>query len=525
MQTKKLLGSTLALSMILPAQSFAADSLLKGLKLSGQIDLQATAANNTSDFATRAPAAGSPAAATAVNGNNDRIGDAQTRVMVSADWDLLDDVHSKVTLRKNDRTYGTAGGGANANANSQAVNGAAGVLGNTFVDQAYFKIDKVFGHVDATLGRQFYGNSGDMVVYFGPSDKALYGLPVLSIDAARFDWAAEWGGLTGLVGKITGHGVGPVSAAGNVGINDVDVRGINASFKGTDMVSGAAYVYEKVTHGNGASGASSAPGALNGQNDNLWIAGVKAKATMGAAWLSGEFAKNFGENRGNASPTLPSRNYSGWAAKLDLGAKADTPAAAVTGWGHFGYGTGDSNSRSSSNHAFTAINGDYRPGGIYGRFSNWALAANPAALGANAAAAAIGGAVTNPVAGNGTLTNRVIWGLGVKATPSACNKLTAGVSFWDYRSQTSGNPVNGLPVVGGAQAPFGGNKHIGSEVDLDLAWQHSENVSLGAGVGDFQPGGMIKNLNNGTVVSGAAATSGQPTNPALLGYFDVRVKF
>jgi len=501
--------------MILPAQSFAADSLLKNLKLGGQIDLQATSARNVADFATR----GTPGGAA----NNDRIGDVQTRVLLNADWDILDDVHGKVTLRKNDRTWGTTGGAsqpAAAAQNSQSITAAGGsnLLGNVFIDQAYFKVDKVGGAIDMMAGRQFYGNSGDMVIYFGPSDKAQYGLPSTAIDAFRFDWAANWGGLTGLAGKTTGNTLGTLP--GGVGAaNDVNVFGLNAMIKGTDMWNGAAYVYNRTTHGNGSLGAPASPGTLNGQNDNLWIVGVKGKATMGAAWLGAELAKNFGENRGNASPTLPARNYTGWAAKFDAGAKADTPAGAVTGWGHLGYGTGDSNSRSSSNKAFAAINGDYRPGGIYGRFSSNGLFANPVALGVNAAAVA---GVTNPVAGNGTLTNRVIWGLGAKITPSQLNKLTAGVSFWDYRSQTSGNPVVGLPVApNGAQAPFGGNKHIGSEVDVDLAWQHSENVSLGAGAGQFWPGGMIKN----EIQNPGAAGTGTGVNPATLGYFDVRVKF
>ena len=95
MQKKKLLGSALTLAMLLPYGPAQAADLMKNLKVDGSIDLQATSANNVSDF-NRA--------------KYDQIGDAQFRVLLNAGWDLLDDVHSMVTLRKNDRTWGTTGG-------------------------------------------------------------------------------------------------------------------------------------------------------------------------------------------------------------------------------------------------------------------------------------------------------------------------------------------------------------------------------------------------------------------------------
>jgi len=527
-QKKKLLGSTLALGMLFPAQSFAADSLVKGLKFGGQIDIQATDAKNVSDFSTHGANPGTPAAG---NSGNDRISDVQTRILLHADWDVLDDVHAKVTLRKNDRTWGTGAGtlqgtptAAAPNAgNSQTIGAPGGnnILGTIAVDQAYVKIDKLGGAVDLTAGRQFYGTSGDMVIYFGPSDKAEYGLPSTSIDAARLDWAGSWGGLTAMGGRVIGQPIATLGGATG-GVNSIDVFGLNAAIKGTDMVSGAAYVYNR--HGN-----STGLPALNGTaanpqtqfaaaGDSLWIVGAKAKAQAGMAWVAGEVAKNFGTNRftngaAGAAGTAASRAYTGWAAKADIGAKLDTPIGGVAPWGHLGYGTGDSNSQSGSNHGFAAIAGDYRPGGIYGRFSGNGLFSNGVAnLGNGVAAANPAATLTgNPYAGNGTLTNRVIWGVGVKTTPSMMNKLTAGVSYWDYRTQTQG-----LPVTATVPTQLSGNKHIGSEFDVDLAWQHSENVAIGVGFGDFQPGGMIRALNQ---------ANGLGSNPALMGYADLRVKF
>src|SRR5687768_5328607 len=116
--------------MILPTASVNAE-LLKNFKLSGQLDLQATAASNVTDFSTKVEREGF-----APVNVNDRIGDAQTRVLIHADWDLLDDVHAKVTLGKNNRSWGTAGANAHGNAQAETI-GAGGIQAGTFVDQAY----------------------------------------------------------------------------------------------------------------------------------------------------------------------------------------------------------------------------------------------------------------------------------------------------------------------------------------------------------------------------------------------------
>ena len=66
--------------------------LLKNLKVSGSLEVDAVDANNVTDFQTK---------------KYDTINTIQTRLMVHADWDVLDDVHAHISLDKNDRTYGT----------------------------------------------------------------------------------------------------------------------------------------------------------------------------------------------------------------------------------------------------------------------------------------------------------------------------------------------------------------------------------------------------------------------------------
>src|SRR6185312_82472 len=114
---------------------------------------------------------------------------------------------------KNDRTWGNT----NLNGASPATKGGTGgnsqdlntIQNNLFVDEAYVKIDKLFGALDTTIGRQFYGESGDLVIYYGPKYN-LYGMPITALDAGRFDWNGEKVGVTLVAGKITGSAIGVV---------------------------------------------------------------------------------------------------------------------------------------------------------------------------------------------------------------------------------------------------------------------------------------------------------------------------
>ena len=460
---KKLLGSTLALALLVPAGANA--ELLKNLKVGGSLEVNAISANNVTDFSTA---------------KYDNINTIQTRLMVKADWDLLDDVHAHVSIDKNDRTYGGTTGGSTVGGTSQDLNTIQSKL---FVDESYVKIDKLFGAIDTTVGRQFYGEAGDLVIYYGPKYN-LYGLPITALDAGRFDWNGEKIGVTLLGGKVTGNALG-VNDNANVNLGGIDVH-----VKPTDNVSGAAYVYDRTTvNSNTGAGVVNVTG-----NDYLYVAGLKAKVTMGGAWLKAEIAKDFGTNRTVTLATgnnLVDANYTGWAGKADAGIKVDLSSlGALTGWGQFGIGSGGA----TANRNFQAIAGDYRPGSIWGRFGNGAVGAT--LNGANTA-----------VNTSNTLSNLVVTGAGVKVTPAALSKLTAGISAWNYRRQTA----NGVATANA------GNKNLGNEYDLDLTWAHSENVTVSVGAGDFQP-------NAGITVADAAANGGS-VSPARLGYADLSIKF
>ncbi|MBI4679450.1 MAG: hypothetical protein HY748_17900 [Elusimicrobia bacterium] len=678
---KKLLGSVLAIAMLVQP-GFASAELLKNFKLSGQVDLQSQASRNVYDFVTRQdelsniinPNTGAAQSGQDITRNaterptfNDRTNNAQFRVIVNLDWDLLDDVHTKVTLRKNDRAWGTAGGMAEDNApypaNARQYVGGAGagsdaagqnLLGELAIDQAYVKVDKVFGHIDFTAGRQFYGEPGDLVIYYGPQDN-LYGLPTNGLDALRIDVGGlPYVNITGLAGKAVGSGIYTtnVPAWAFTGA-DTDVRGLVFSLKEVENINLDAFAYNRVQHFTGALGnaggnacvdndadgvAGNDPGECTwannwGKNDTLYVYGLKGKVNFGGFTGKMLFAKNAGKNRYNAplnwdvqqdgvlaagndfSYNIPGGSYSGWAWTVDGEFKADIEdIASFTPWIHFGIGTGRNSMQDAQNEGFQSVNSDYRPGTIYGRFGSQLGSMIPCVLGAvGCTVADIDGDGNDPLAGAGSgeglgvrtagthmgasniggvgLNNRVIWGAGLKVTPAFANKLTVGITVWDFRFQKitddkviwvepdfwAANYGNKFPTGAGVGANLGSftycnatscysrlpnvgtigaggtgdywdgsngaqgfsngrtQKHIGNELDVDLTWKHSDNVSFQAGIASFRPGKYIQELIRDNYNAGGIAAGGSPgmhgagmrvsNNPVVLAYGDMHIKF
>src|SRR5438477_11878510 len=163
MSVRKLASLSFALALVYFISLPARAELLKNLKTDGSIETRSFGIDNETDRNSSA---------------NDYRGETRTRLMVGGSFDLLDDVHARALLRKNNRVYG--GGSENANT----------VQSTLFFDNAYVKVDKVFGHVDLTFGRQFYGDPNDLVIYFGPQNDDI--LSVTAVDIFRAD--ADLGG-------------------------------------------------------------------------------------------------------------------------------------------------------------------------------------------------------------------------------------------------------------------------------------------------------------------------------------------
>jgi len=487
---KKLLGTAIAAILMFPVSSSA--ELLKNLKVSGNLDMQMNSAQNVTD---------------ASHTTQDRVSNVITRTMLHGDWDMLDDVHGNITLRKNDKAWGDTGGiGQGATGNSQQVSGAAGtgVLGNIFMDRANVSIDKVFGWADVKVGRQFYGEKGDLIWYAGPRDTASQ--DVMSVDAFRIQGENDWVKFDGLAGQLT-NALGAAFGAGAAA--NVNVKGVNLWWKGLPMKVNT-YLWNQTTKATGPNS-----NATTGRNDNLYVYGVKLRGEAAGGWINLDLAKNAGECRGNAATRCglaagDSSNYTGHAALLDLGWNADLAnVGGITPWASFGIGTGRSDSETGTNDQFQMISSDWRPGVINRRFSVAGTGAGGAAVvGSGLGALPNGG--TDNVTTTG-LGNRVVFGFGTNFTPAAMDQLTVGVQVWDYRLQRNDASNWNTPAANAHK----GNKHLGTEGALTFGWNHSENVMLSAGAARFWTGGYIKEQQ-------AAATG---DNPVTAFYSDISIRF
>ncbi|MFH2201828.1 MAG: hypothetical protein ABIJ96_01815 [Elusimicrobiota bacterium] len=521
---RKTLGIALAAALIFPSQASA--ELFNNLKVSGQLDIQSTSARNVADFQTDADTC--VTCTVAAGTENDRVGNTLTRTLLKMEWDLLDDVHATIGLIKNDRPWGrnaTAGDDQTVNgANQTLTNTATGtdIGGNVSVNLANIKIDKMFGHFDITLGRQYYGDPGDLIVYVGPYD--THGLYATSVDGMRVD--AENDMLTFTGSFFTTAGPADISAGAQD--SNTYLKGIEIGIKNMPVKS-KFFVWNRLVQQAGTLGTPPAvvgPTA-GGLNDNLYVFGTQLRGEAAGGWLSLDLAGNLGTDRisGNAYGgacgvefcPAGTAKYRGWGFLVDTGYNAEIAnVGGFTPWGTFGFGTGRSSLGQNKNEGFNTIATDFRPGVINRRFA----AANAAQILGSAAnnmvaANTMDGATTN--AATTGLNNRVVWGAGANFTPAFEDRATVGVSFWDFRFQR----VTDIGAGAKVHRAHAGNTHIGSEFGLTSEWRHSENVTLGMGWATFQPGGYIKEI----MEDSAASVQGAGNNPVQMWFADFTVKF
>src|ERR1035437_2076145 len=157
MSVRKLFSMSLALALVYSISLPGRAELLKNFKTDGSIETRSFGIGNETDR----------------NGaHDDYRGEANYRLLLGGNFDLLDDVHGRLLLGRN-------------NLQGSGANSIEGVEASAFFDNAYVKIDKVFGHVDLTIGRQFYGHANDLNIYFGPNNDDV--LSIGSLDVFRAD--------------------------------------------------------------------------------------------------------------------------------------------------------------------------------------------------------------------------------------------------------------------------------------------------------------------------------------------------
>jgi hypothetical protein len=380
------------------ANTMASAELLKNFKADGSVEALGMVVNN-SDFDSKV---------------GDKYGDVKNRVMINAGFDLNQDVDAVVSVVKCDRSYG------------QVPQTAQNLLNVFTFEQAYLNLKNVFG-INHKIGRQYYGNDGDIVIYYGPNNWYTRGL--LATPVALDGWTANWSKNKLELGAI----MAKLSDLVNVANSDTDLYGITASYDlSNEYVKPAAYVYEQKDR-------SVATNKLN----NLEVIGVKATGAFKGVNYKGEYAMNMGNNSNLAANS--DNKYQGSAIKLNADYGYDFMGKVVF-MAEVAMGSGDKTAGNSADKGFQDINANYRPGIITGGL----------------------GVVNN-------LNNLTTWNLGANWTPEKENRLNLEAKYYDF-SNTQKDAIGA-----------GGVTRMGGEANLVATWNHSQNVALKLGLGAFMP--------------------------------------
>ncbi|HAN04946.1 MAG TPA: hypothetical protein DCQ25_06835 [Elusimicrobia bacterium] len=394
------------LALVALVGNIANAELLKNFKYDGKIEVNAYNQNNA-DFN---------------KDLNDKSGAVDTRLMLNAGFDLNEDVDAVVTAVKNNRKYGQAA----ETATSDNVATTTGILDVVTFEQAYLNLKGVLG-LDHKLGRQFYGEAGDMVVYYGPQMWPYTSpMAVTAIDG----WTG-WHKLTGLGRDWDMHAIIAKEVRGN-GNTDINLSGFNAKTSVAD-VNLNGYVYQKNDNNTSA-----------GNNDYLTLVGIRAKYEIPQVKnlvVAAEYDMNMGKNTNAAD------KHEGFAYKLNADYSMDL-AGKLAFSGEYVHQTGDDDAADSKDEAYQDINSDYRPGIIMGGGF-----ATGAAFGAN----------------DGVTT----YNLGAMWTPAKMEKLTLAAKYYNFSADNKNT--------------FAGDEHVGNELDLCAKWQHSENVAVKGYYAMFMP--------------------------------------
>lgn len=420
----------IAIFALLALANTANAELLKNFKWDGKIVVNAAATNNASD---------------ANSDLKDKTSDASAGVFLNASFDVTDDVEAIVSAVKSNRQYGKG---------SETV--AAGTADGFTIEQAHLNLKGVLG-IDHKIGRQYYGNEGDLVVYYGPRGwpyKYVANANPFStsgIDAWTAWYKNDKLSVHALSAKLVNN-----DQNNNQPDNDTNLVGVSAKYELMALLNIGAYFYENNT--------SSATAA---SETTLDVVGVKADGKFEQLNLSyyGELVKNYGRKAAGV-------NYTGTA--FLVGAKMDMDLIGKwTFMGEMGVGSGDKTS-AAKDEKFTEIASDYRPGAVFSG--------------------------VNGMTGLGNLTT---WNLGAKWNTPMFEKLTLGGKLYHF-SYTE-KVISG----GGFETDT-----IGNELDLTANWQHNESVGLMAYYGAFIPTGKYTKYaqNSATAQDDMATVIGATLN-------------
>lgn len=299
---KKLLGLLLAMAVAFPASA----DVLKNVALKGELQTIASDVRHND-------------VAKALRYNSG----TNARALAGLSFDLVEDVRANVLFQ-----YGYAWGDNNkANTGFSNADGVKLVEANTV-------LSNLFCCLEATIGRQFYGDENSAVMYFGPTHYNAEGMNLATaLDAAKISYSDDFKTFTMLAGRIADV------AGEDVTVKDASIYGADLKLNLTDAVSFQVYGYDlrnvRYMDNN-----------VEAMEKNVGFYGAKLAFNPEAALLSVEYARNFAGER-----LVKEHHDNGYMLKVDGAVNLE----AVTGRAAFLYSNGD----------FFAF-GNYRPGLLVG---------------------------------------------------------------------------------------------------------------------------------------------------------------
>lgn len=260
---KKLLGLLLAMTMAWPVTASA--EVLKNVDLKGEIQTIASDARHDK--------------------NNMFKSGTNFRVLAGLSADLVEDVRANVLFQYNDAWFsGTEG------------NTVQNYWDEVRLAEANVVLSNLFCCLEATVGRQFYGDEDSAVMYFGPNHYVFGMNKAPSLDGAKLVYSDDFKTFTMLAGKLVD--VRTTSTGTTIVDDNWTVYGLDLKLNLTDTLTAQIYGYDFMN--------SKYDAATEKRHKGFY--GAKATFAPEAATLSAEYARGYEANRlfreGNDSPYM-----------------------------------------------------------------------------------------------------------------------------------------------------------------------------------------------------------------------------
>ena len=261
---KKLLGLLLAMTMAWPVTASA--EVLKNVDLKGEIQTIASDARHDKK-----------------DGYNSGT---NFRVLAGLSADLVEDVRANVLFQYNDAWLsGTEG------------NTVQNYWDEVRLAEANVVLSNLFCCLEATVGRQFYGDEDSAVMYLGPNHYVFGMNKAPSLDGAKLVYSDDFKTFTMLAGKLVTHT--PATTTTPVTVDDNwTVYGLDLKLNLTDTLTAQVYGYDFMN--------SKYDAAREKRHEGFY--GAKATFAPEAATLSAEYARGYEANRlfreGHNSPYM-----------------------------------------------------------------------------------------------------------------------------------------------------------------------------------------------------------------------------